>query len=820
MGIVTLPPLPPPPPKGNLHHRHHSIDSENYSNPPNSMSQDYHQGIFTFSNGFERSAMTTHQEQQQQQQHHLAQQIRREKLRVQGFETPPPPPLVGLNEEESSGLPAYETAGMLSEMFNYPPGGGPVGAAELLEHPMSANYRMMPRPQQAAAVSAAADWYGRVGGGGLGPLGDSKNQHHHQISTINADSAAAMQLFLMNPSQPRSPSPPPSHTTSSTLHMLLPNPSTTTNSLQGFAAASGGGAFGQFTWVPESHQGHEAGGNTAGGGGEIGGVVEGQGLSLSLSTSLQHLEAAKAEEFRMGSDSASGLLYYNNQGDHQHQGSNPQYKNLGSHHHQALHSLQQGGVVGGHHVSFGSSSSFGVVNVLRNSKYVKAAQELLEEFCSVGRGQLKKNKFGGSTSGRQNTTTNPSSNPASGGGGDGGASSSSSKDVPPLSAADRIEHQRRKVKLLSMIDEASSHHHITYRKVDRRYNHYCEQMQMVVNAFDLVMGFGAAVPYTALAQKAMSRHFRCLKDAIAAQLKHSCELIGEKDGAGTSGITKGETPRLKLLEQSLRQQRAFHQMGMMEQEAWRPQRGLPERSVNILRAWLFEHFLHPYPSDADKHLLARQTGLSRNQVSNWFINARVRLWKPMVEEMYQQEANEEEEVGEGGVGGATSAAADQERERNSNAGLAAQTPTPTTTTTTTTKNSPASKRSDINASENDPSLVAINRHQQQQHHHPMMATTTSTTVASPAYQCFPAAASDDTCRSYGTTSANANIAAHHDHQNSSNIDSSTTLISFGTTTAAGDVSLTLGLRHAGGGGGNNMPDKTSSSFSIRDFGGC
>lgn len=131
-------------------------------------------------------------------------------------------------------------------------------------------------------------------------------------------------------------------------------------------------------------------------------------------------------------------------------------------------------------------------------------------------------------------------------------------------------------------------------QVDRRYNHYCEQMQMVVNSFDLVMGFGAAVPYTALAQKAMSRHFRCLKDAIAAQLKHSCELLGEKDGAGTSGITKGETPRLKLLEQSLRQQRAFHQMGMMEQEAWRPQRGLPERSVNILRAWLFEHFLHPY----------------------------------------------------------------------------------------------------------------------------------------------------------------------------------------------------------------------------------
>ena len=32
-----------------------------------------------------------------------------------------------------------------------------------------------------------------------------------------------------------------------------------------------------------------------------------------------------------------------------------------------------------------------------------------------------------------------------------------------------------------------------------------------------------------------------------------------------------------------------------------------------------------------------------SQVSNWFINARVRLWKPMIEEMYQQESKEIEE---------------------------------------------------------------------------------------------------------------------------------------------------------------------------------
>ncbi|KAL4360995.1 hypothetical protein GQ457_04G017970 [Hibiscus cannabinus] len=650
----------------------------------NSMSQGYRQaaGIFSFSNGFERSAVS-HQEEQQ---------IRRDKEKVEGFE-PPPPLLVGI---ESSALPVYETAGMLSEMFNF--ASGAAASTELVEPNYGAD---RPNPGN------TNDWYSNRQDvvGGLGQLGESKSRINHdslaqqQLPSINADPAAAMHLFLMNPQQ-RSPSPSPTAATSNTLHMLLPNPST---SLQGFNASGPGGAFGttaaQLTWLPDSAR---EGGNNLN---EIPTVVQGQGLSLSLSSSLQHLDVAKAEE-------GGGLLYYNQGGD-----SAAHYRNLASHH-QTMY--LQGGEGQNHQVHVGFGSSFGMVNALRNSKYAKAAQELLEEFCSVGRGQFKKNKFG-------RNSTNPNSNHGSSGG--GGGSSSSTKDLPPLTATDRIEHQRRKVKLLSMLDE-----------VERRYNHYCEQMQMVVNSFDLVMGFEAAVPYTALAQKAMSRHFRCLKDAISAQLRHSCEMLGEKDGAGSSGrITKGETPRLRMLEQSLRQQRAFHQMGIMEQEAWRPQRGLPERSVNILRAWLFEHFLHPYPSDADKHLLARQTGLSRNQVSNWFINARVRLWKPMVEEMYQQETKVEGDDNN-----------NTERERK------AQTSTPSPTT-------PAGKRSQINATENDPSLIAINTAQCFSENQ----ANPTTEVAPPISQPF-------------TTGGNADIGS--------------TLIRLGTT--AGDVSLTLGLRHA------------------------
>ncbi|KAL3833412.1 hypothetical protein ACJIZ3_008148 [Penstemon smallii] len=742
MGIATQP-LPTSQSKP-----HTSFQFLERVNLSNSMSQDYHhhQGIFGFSSGFERSQ----QQQQQQQQHHIAQQIRRDKLRVQGFE--PPPPLVGIGEEEDpDGLhPVYETHGMLSEMFGFQSGSSASTATELLENQISQSYRN--HNPRGVPPPPPADWFSHrhgmvVGGGGLG---NTKNQtlvndtasasaatathmhqhqqQHQQMSNINAESAAAMQLFLMNPQQQKSPSPSPtSHPptqSSSTLHMLLPNPSSSSSTLQGFHP---GGSFGQFSWLPNN--GNDNNPN------EIAGVVEGQGLSLSLSSSLQHLEAAKAEELRLGE---GAMLFFGQGGG----GSTSQFKSLGG---GALHQNQQ--------LQVGLGSSFGTVNMLRNSKYAKAAQELLEEFCSVGRGQFKKNKFGRNT----NNNGNPSGGAAAAAGG-GGNSSPTSKDLSPLSASDRLEHQRRKVKLLSMLDE-----------VDRRYNHYCEQMQMVVNSFDMVMGFGAAVPYTSLAQKAMSRHFRCLKDAIAAQLKHSCELLGEKD-AGTSGVTKGETPRLRILEQSLRQQRAFHQMGMMEQEAWRPQRGLPERSVNILRAWLFEHFLHPYPSDADKHLLARQTGLSRNQVSNWFINARVRLWKPMVEEMYQQEAKDETH--------------DDQEDHIRDHSTSSSVQIPPATSSTTTAAAAAAITPPPPPSENDPSFVAaINRPQQQQQQQ----------------QSFPVMQDADTCR------------------NPVSADMESTLIRFGTS--AGDVSLTLGLRHAG-----NLPEKSSSTtptpFSVRDFGGC
>ncbi|KXG40302.1 homeobox protein BEL1 homolog [Sorghum bicolor] len=268
---------------------------------------------------------------------------------------------------------------------------------------------------------------------------------------------------------------------------------------------------------------------------------------------------------------------------------------------------------------------------LRGSRFLVPAQQVLQEFCSLP-------VDSSSAAASSKRASKPSSHQQQEDGGEGSSSSASWAPSLQIQAMDALELQRLKDKLYIMLEE-----------VDRRYRRYCEQMRALAGGFEAVAGERAAAAYTALASRTISRHFRSLRDGVVAQLQAARRALGEKDVA-VPGMTRGDTPRLRVLDQCIRQQKALTQAGMVEAHPWRPQRGLPERAVTILRAWLFEHFLHPYPSDVDKHILARQTGLSRSQVSNWFINARVRLWKPMVEEMYVEEMKAEGQLEDGGGG--------------------------------------------------------------------------------------------------------------------------------------------------------------------------
>ncbi|KAL5563077.1 hypothetical protein UlMin_032824 [Ulmus minor] len=361
--------------------------------------------------------------------------------------------------------------------------------------------------------------------------------------------------------------------------------------------------------------------------------LQGQGLSLSLSTQIPSGMQMPSISFRNPNMGFASFLSPNpsisgeggcRDGSRDEQPRNPDYFTPGF----------PGGVQDSNK---GELSPYGMSSVARavpNSKYLKAAQQLLDEVVNV-RKALKQQDSEKAQSAHDKAKSPKEGDDGSknestpGSGGSSNPQESASNSQPELSHAEKQDLQNKLTKLLSMLDE-----------VDRRYKQYYHQMQIVVSSFDAIAGCGSAKPYTALALQTISRHFRCLRDAIAGQIKATRKNLGEQDA---SGNVKGVgISRLRYVDQQLRQQKALQQLGMMQQHAWRPQRGLPESSVSILRAWLFEHFLHPYPKDSDKIMLARQTGLTRSQVSNWFINARVRLWKPMVEEMYKEETGDAE----------------------------------------------------------------------------------------------------------------------------------------------------------------------------------
>ncbi|XP_043937149.1 homeobox protein PKNOX2 isoform X2 [Protopterus annectens] len=58
---------------------------------------------------------------------------------------------------------------------------------------------------------------------------------------------------------------------------------------------------------------------------------------------------------------------------------------------------------------------------------------------------------------------------------------------------------------------------------------------------------------------------------------------------------------------------------------------LPKYATNIMRSWLFQHLMHPYPTEDEKRHIAAQTNLTLLQVNNWFINARRRILQPMLD---------------------------------------------------------------------------------------------------------------------------------------------------------------------------------------------
>ncbi|XP_039018771.1 homeobox protein ATH1-like isoform X2 [Hibiscus syriacus] len=260
---------------------------------------------------------------------------------------------------------------------------------------------------------------------------------------------------------------------------------------------------------------------------------------------------------------------------------------------------------------FGSDGPFQVSHLISGSRYLHAVQEILAQIASYSLENLEQTSVGARA-----TTAFSSSCLAK-----RWMAMIDSNDLPDVNGNSEVqldaEVQTRSV-------EAKKSQLLTLlQAVDDRYSQCLDEIHTVISAFHAATELDPRM-HASFALHTISFLYKNLRERISNQILAM--------GANfDSGCTRSSNNSFQ--NSFIREQLALQQLKKKDQ-IWRPQRGLPEKSVSVLRAWMFQNFLHPYPKDAEKHLLAIRSGLTRSQVSNWFINARVRLWKPMIEEMY------------------------------------------------------------------------------------------------------------------------------------------------------------------------------------------
>ncbi|WCJ29580.1 homeobox gene 1 [Euphorbia peplus] len=248
-------------------------------------------------------------------------------------------------------------------------------------------------------------------------------------------------------------------------------------------------------------------------------------------------------------------------------------------------------------------------HVLSGSRYLQVIQEILTQIASYSMEILERMCFstGGIKAGSSVSLSSMY------GVGSEARSEHGEFDVHVDPALQRRALEAKKAQLLTLL-----------QVVDDQYSQCLDEIHTVVSAFHAATELDPQM-HTRFVLQTISVLYKSLRERISNQI-----------------LTMGARAEMRDSEEGsqetcdFQKQWTLHQLKKRDHQLWKPQRGLPERSVSVLRAWMFEHFLHPYPRDAEKHLLAVKSGLTRSQVSNWFINARVRLWKPLIEEMYAE----------------------------------------------------------------------------------------------------------------------------------------------------------------------------------------
>lgn len=118
-------------------------------------------------------------------------------------------------------------------------------------------------------------------------------------------------------------------------------------------------------------------------------------------------------------------------------------------------------------------------------------------------------------------------------------------------------------------------------QLDDCYNQCVDEIHTVVSAFH------------AATDTDLSIHARFALKTISMFYKNLRERISTYCLAMTANFNPESPSESETSFDEMQKQLALQHMKKKEHQIWRPQRGLPEKSVSVLRAWMFQNFLHP-----------------------------------------------------------------------------------------------------------------------------------------------------------------------------------------------------------------------------------
>lgn len=120
-------------------------------------------------------------------------------------------------------------------------------------------------------------------------------------------------------------------------------------------------------------------------------------------------------------------------------------------------------------------------------------------------------------------------------------------------------------------------------QIDERYTQCLDEIHTVASAFHAATDLDPRL-HTRYTLQSITSVYRNLREKIT-----NCIFT-----MGVSSNTMCTVEKEKSFEATfIQKQWALQQLKRKDNQLWRPQRGLPERSVSVLRAWMFQNFLHP-----------------------------------------------------------------------------------------------------------------------------------------------------------------------------------------------------------------------------------